>query len=54
MEVMKEIVDYMKKLHEEAVVKQNYGPFNKPLESTSEESNTKPFKKMNTINGMKC
>ena len=50
---MKEIVDYMKKMHEEAVFEQNYGHCNKMFESTSDESNTKPLKRMNTIDGMK-
>ena len=53
MEVMQEIVDYMKKMHEEAVFKQNYGHCNKMFKSTSDESNTKPLKRMNTIDGMK-
>jgi hypothetical protein len=53
MEVMKEIVDYMKKMHEEAVFKKNYGHCIKFLESSRDESNNKSLKKMNTIDGMK-
>jgi F0F1-type ATP synthase delta subunit len=53
MEVMKEILDYMKKMHEAAVFEQIYCNCNKILESTIEESNKKPLKKMNTITGMK-
>ena len=55
LEVMKEIVDYMKKLHEEAVFKRNYDQRKDSKESTNGyfQCNNKGIKNMNTIDGMK-
>ena len=53
MEVMKEIVDYLKKQKDEAISKENHGSLKTNLESTSDESKKKPLNKMNKMNGMK-
>ena len=51
-EVMTEIVDYMKKLHGEAVFKRNYAPI-KDAEINIEEPKKKKLERNNTIDGLK-
>ena len=55
LEVLKEIIDYMKKLHEEAVFKRNYDQYKDSKESTSGDSQCRNYqmKRMSTDDGLK-